>query len=194
MNKDIIGLTALSVVSFLIWYFLLYTPQANEKMELNKEIEEYREMEKEHVPESRLLLMEQKLDSLKAKVRRIKSQYYLDRAILDLGRQIEQIGKTFGLEFKKISLIDYDILNFFSDQSGRTIAELPVQVEFEGEYNELTDFLDNIDTFPFLIRFTDISILNDDNTADTISIILIGKVVITKSELGEIEGVTNENV
>ncbi len=193
MNKNIIALIGLFIVVFIIWYFVLYTPQADTMKELNITIQEYREMEKQHVPESRILFMEQTLDSLRARVKKIKNQYYLDRAILDLGRHIERIGNKYGLTFNKISLVDYNIINFFSDKSGQTVAELPVQVEFEGEYNAITTFLDNINGFPFLIRFTDVSILNDDET-DTIDIILIGKVVITKSEIGETEGVTNESI
>lgn len=194
MNKDIIVLIGMFIVVFVIWYFVLYTPQTDTMEELNTTIQEYIEMEKQHVPESRILFMEQKLDTLRARVRKIKSQYYLDRAILDLGRHIERIGNKYGLTFQKISLIDYNILNFFSDESGQTVAELPVQVEFQGEYNAITNFLDNIDEFPFLIRFTDVSILNDDEETETIDIILIGKVVITKSEIGETEGVTNERI
>jgi len=194
LNKDIIVLIGMFIVVFVIWYFVLYTPQTDTMEELNTTIQEYIEMEKQHVPESRILFMEQKLDTLRARVRKIKSQYYLDRAILDLGRHIERIGNKYGLTFQKISLIDYNILNFFSDESGQTVAELPVQVEFQGEYNAITNFLDNIDEFPFLIRFTDVSILNDDEETETIDIILIGKVVITKSEIGETEGVTNERI
>ncbi len=194
MNKDIIALISLFGAIFLIWVFALFNPQSHQKKKLNSEIQSYKVIEQQHVPESKIFFMEKKLDSLSLEISKIKNQFYLDKAILDLGRHIEQIGNEYGLEFKNISLIDYEILNFFGSENDQSLTELPVQIEFEGEYNALTHFLDSIGDFPFLIRFTDISILNDDLRTMKLSISLIGMVVITKSELGEIKEISKESI
>ncbi|MEJ2628443.1 MAG: type 4a pilus biogenesis protein PilO [bacterium] len=197
MNKDIIALIGLFIIILLVWIFAIYNPQSDTKKELNSKIEVFREMERQQVPQSRIILMEEKLDSIEMKISDIKAHYYLDKAILDLGRHIEQIGEEYGLEFMSISLLNYEILSFFSNQNNQTLTELPIQVIFQGEYEELANFLDGIDEFPFLIRFTDILIINNFLNKK-LSIILEGRVVVTKSEIGEkketIKEAINENI
>lgn len=193
MNKDIIGLVSLFIIILLVWIFVVYIPQSDKKQELNSKIEEYREMEREQVPESRIVIMETRLDSLEAKINSIKAHYYLDKAILDLGRNIEKIGNEYDLEFKNISLLDYGVLSFFGNNTNQTLAELPIRVVFQGEFTELADFLDNIDDFPFLIRFTDFLIINNFLNSK-LNIFLKGKVVVTKSEMDENKEVLNENI
>lgn len=194
MNKNVIAVISLFVIILLIWIFALYMPQKNKNKELNNQIQEYAEMERKHVPASRIYFMENRLDSLTAKINHIKEQFYMDKAILDLGRNIEKIGNVYGLEFQNISLLDYDISEFFESSSDKQLTELPVQIKFQGEYVELGNFLDSIDNFPFLVRFTDMFIFNDFFIKKNLRIQLIGKVVITKSELSKIKEVTNENI
>ena len=197
MNKDIIALIGVFIIICLVWIFVLYVPQSEQKQELNSKIEVFREMESQQVPQSRIILMEEKLDSLEMKISDIKAHYYLDKAILDLGRHIEHIGEEYGLEFVNISLLNYEMLSFFGNQNNQTLTELPIQVVFKGEFEELANFLDSIDDFPFLIRFTDILIINNF-VNKKLSIILDGRVVVTKSEIGEkketIKEAVNENI
>ncbi|MFO7891160.1 MAG: type 4a pilus biogenesis protein PilO [bacterium] len=194
MNKDIIALISLFVVIFVIWMYVLYIPQTNKNDELNNKIQTYKEMERKYIPDSEIYSMEERLDSLGTKIKNIKDQFYMDKAILDIGRQIEQIGNEYGLEFQAISLLNYEMLEFFGSGNDKQLTELPAQFKFQGEYGELANFLDSIDDFPFLVRFTDMFIFNDFFIANKLRINLIGKVVIAKSELNKVKGVTNENI
>lgn len=180
VNKSLIVMLIISAIIFVLWFAGLIMPQSNKITRLNGEIDEFVKLEKQQVSDNTIQLMMLKLDRLTTDIKDVKAHFYPEDEILDLGRRVEKIGENHGLEFISISPEEFANLDFFKGDN-KDVTELPIVIEFKGIFKELTDFLDSVEEFPFIIRLNDIKIINGDVRSQELNIYIKGNVVIARS-------------
>ncbi len=176
-----------SVIVFLlaIWLVLVYLPIHHEMRDLGKQLESLEEIEKLQISINQLNYLRTMLDSLYISVDKNMERIYPENQLLDLGRAVEDIGKEYGL--KLVSIVpDYESLSLFTDQNGE-IVELPIMMQFGGRFQQLTQFLDHSNAFPYVLRIHEVIIENNSTSqySSELEITLRGVIVLKKERTDE---------
>ena len=100
--------------------------------------------------------------------------------LLELGKEVENIGKKYGIKLVKITPNFQAISNLLE---GKPIASLPVTIEFSGQYRQFTKFLDELNMLSFNIRINEIEIEKSDASRYSLNFKLQGDIALKKREV-----------
>ena len=133
-----------------VFYLLVYQPILSHQMTLRDDIQRLENaytIFKEKAKGGAQL--EQKLEKAKAEYERL-SQMLPDKGeIVDLMRNITEVGRLAGLDFV---LFNPKEAGFLKEQ----VAEIPIEIQVRGSYRELADFFSKVDHLPRIVNFEQI--------------------------------------
>ena len=133
-----------------LFYLLLYQPLLSHQMTLKDDIQRLETAYKIFKEKAKGgALLEQKLDRTRAEYERL-SQMLPDKGeIVDLMRNITEVGRLAGLDFV---LFNPKEAGFLKEQ----VAEIPIEIQVRGSYRELADFFSKVDHLPRIVNFEQI--------------------------------------
>jgi Tfp pilus assembly protein PilO len=178
VNKKIVIWPSFAVLVLIGWFMTFHKPVRREMGILSGQLRELEKKEKEIVSEEEVRAIRSEVDSLFSKLDEGMERIYPEKQLLDLGRAVENIGKHFGL--KLISIVpDYESLSIFIEDKGE-ISELPVTMEFEGSFQEFTQFLDGISEFPLVIHVNEATLEKGNQDSTELNIKMRGVIIMRK--------------
>ena len=188
MNKNIVLIPSILFGLIICWFIFIYLPARKEMGNLHEKLAQLVQKQKEIVPEHKIHQMRLVVDSLKTEVDSCLSRFYPDEELVTLGRMVDALSKRHKLTL--ISVVpDYESLSVFSDQTD-DIFELPLTFTFDGEFRSLTQFLDDMPGFPYVMRLNEVLIEKEDVTSEGIQIIVKGVIVFRNEEMSKDEDVS----
>ena len=183
MNKTIIAISSFIVVIIIVGVVFVYMPASKEMGVLREQFNRLEERERNNVSELQVREIRRAVDSLYASIDEGMKRIYPEEQLLDLGRAVENIGKEYGLEL--ISIVpDYESLSLFTEAT-EDISELPMLIEFQGGFDQLTQFLDGIPEFPFVLKINEVNIERMEQDSIDLWIQLRGVIVLKKERSNE---------
>ena len=186
-----IGILAGIVVACLIlWMVLVYFPTSknNEQFEVQKKNLEAKVSSE--ISDNQVRFMQILVDSLSTTLTNAEARIYPLNKLLQLGHDIEAICKKHDLNLLTITP-DYEKISLIYKEQ-QEVSELPLGFRVEGKFAQLSQFLDAIPTFPFLMRVNEFNIQKKDIIKDANLVIEFkGAVVLRKERVDE---VTNDNL
>ena len=183
MNKTIIIIPSFIIGLLFVWIILVYLPVSKNKGELKKQLTKFEEMERTNIAESKVREMKSIVDSLYTFIDEEMNHIYSEEHLLDLGKAVESIGKQYNLQLLSIVPV-YDSLALLSEETSK-ISELPISIEFQGGFTQLTQFLDGIPEFPFVLRINEVFIEKKGQESSDLTILLRGVIVLKKERTDE---------
>lgn len=178
VNKQLIIIPSLILGLVIGWVIMIYLPAHKELGVLNKQLRTLEEKEKQIVAESRIRMMRAKVDSLSANLDDRLERFYPEGQLLDIGRMINEIVERNSLRLISITP-NYDSLAVFKNEKVE-ISQLPLTIELKGSFNELTQFLDGISDFPFVLHFREVTLGKQNVARPDLDIVLEGIVGLRK--------------
>ena len=151
MNKRIIILISIIIILVIGWVVMVYIPASRDLGKLSKQLAALEEKERKLIPYHQIRIIQAEVDSLTESLDDRMKRFYPEEQLLDLGRTIENIGKQYSLHLVSITP-DYESLPLFVEND-KEISELPLTIEFKGDFEQFTQFLDDIPKFSFVMRF-----------------------------------------
>lgn len=182
-NKKTILLPSLAFLLLAGWFVVIYLPVQREMGDLKKRLTALTERARNEIPEVQVRSMKVVVDSLSSKLKEGLNRVYPQEKLLDLGRQIESIGGRYGLRLSSIAP-DYQSLSQLKE-GGKEILELPMTMEFEGEFLRFARFLDGIPEFPFVMRINEVLFEKKTEESSVLKIQLRGVIVLRKERVHE---------
>jgi Tfp pilus assembly protein PilO len=176
-------LPALMAAVNLFWVALMFLPLRKESVQLSVRLNELRAKTKQEIPEPEIRRVQSKVDSLAVAVASVEQRLYPESELLKLGGVLETVGSRVGLKLVSVAP-QYDSLTVVVN-SKETINELPLRIEYEGTFVNLSRFLDQASEFPFILKMTGISIKKANPGNPELFIQLSGGVVIKKERGGQ---------
>ena len=181
MDKKIVMLPSVLIALLVAWVVAFYLPVSKQTKEMNQRLIQLEEKEREAIPEREVVLMERLVDRLSSKLDSCTQRIYPEEKLLDLGRVVEKIGKTYGL--KPVSIApDYGSLSRLA-QSQEEISELPMMIEFGGSFSGFSRFIDGISDLPYAMYVREVVIQKDEEQRSSLSFQLKGVIVLRKAEV-----------
>ena len=159
-------------ILLLGWVVMVHIPASRDLKQLNQQLAALEEKERQRVPEHRIQAIRTQVDSLSVNVDERMERFYPEEQLLDLGRTIESVGKQYSLRLVSITP-DYESLPLFVENN-KEISELPLSIEFKGHFEQLTQFLDAIPEFPFVMRFREMVYEKENSSKKELYITLKG--------------------
>jgi len=183
LSKKIVLILSLVFVLLVGWIAVVYIPVDRETGVLKKRLETLEEKERDKIPEEKVRMLEDEVDSLSSDLDNKMKRFYPEARLLDLGRTIQSTGKRYGLSLISVKL-DYGSLALLKDSE--QISELPMTMEFKGTFNQLGKFLDDIHKFPFVMRVDEVLLEKEKRRGSNLNIKLQGVIVLRKERNHEI--------
>ena len=178
MNKRLIILISIIIILVIGWVVMVYVPATRDLGELSKKLAALEEKERKMIPYHQIRMIQADVDSLTENLDDRMERFYPEGKLLDLGRTIESIGKQYSLRLVSITP-DYESLPLFVENN-KEISELPLTIEFKGNFEQLTKFLDCIHEFPFVMRFHEMIYEKENTDQKELNITLRGVVALRR--------------
>ena len=183
MDKKLLTMVVFLVILVAGWIMGIYFPDQKEIGELESRLNTLVQKGKEHITEGRVQVMMQIVDSLAKNLNAGMNRIYPEEKLLDLGRAVDQIAREYRLILVSITP-DYASLSLFKENQ-EEISELPMMMEFNGSFQNMTRFLDNMSTFPFVLRVNEVTIQKKEQNSSGLKIDLRGVIVLRKERSNE---------
>lgn len=180
MNKKTIIIISGFFLIVIAWILLILMPYLTDKKGLELKIEDLEKRRSERISEEQLNTVENEIDSINAVFDVVTSKLLPEDRLLNLGRQMERIGKLYGLKMISINP-EYENLNIFGEV-GKAKTEFPTAIEYEGTFNQFTRFVDDINNFPILFRMTEVVLQKESIRQRNLSMIIRGKIVVKRKD------------
>ncbi|MBI4772763.1 MAG: type 4a pilus biogenesis protein PilO [Deltaproteobacteria bacterium] len=150
------------VVVAALFYLLVYQPILTQQMTLGDDIQRLDDAYKIFKEKAKGgAQLEQKLDKARAEYERL-SQMLPDKSeIVDLMRNITEVGRLAGLDFV---LFNPREPTFLKEQ----VAEIPIEIQVRGTYRELADFFSKVDNLSRIVNFEEIEISSSKLTENAV--------------------------
>lgn len=175
MDRKVIILGVLFLVLIGAWAGVVLLPSKAELAKLSLRYEDLRLKERSRVSQMDIQILKGRVDSLDQQLAAGLKRIYPGDQLLDLGRNIDQLGRQYGLKLLAITP-DYRSLHLFRQTN--QISDLPVNLIFEGQFEQLGRFLDNSSRFPFTLLVHEVSVDKPQLEKSLLTISLQGVVVI----------------
>ncbi|MBN2414445.1 type 4a pilus biogenesis protein PilO [bacterium] len=179
MNIKSLVIPIISLLLAVAWIVLIYMPASSEITQLDLRYDELLEKQRDIISPLDISVLRAKIDSLSAGLQRRLASYYPEDKLLEMGSTLERIGKEYNLSMISVSP-DHESLSLFI--SNQEISELPINVEYNGRFQDLTRFFDNMSEFPIAYRLKRTVIEKDPEKEGYLSILLKGIVVIKNTD------------
>lgn len=189
-DKKLIMIPLLVVILIAVWLAMAYLPVNRETGVLKERLAVLQEKTKQQVPAWKIRMMKIVVDSLFKELNERERRLYPEDKLLDLGREIERIGKRYGLRLVSIKP-DYESLSLLVGKN-EDVSELPMTTEFKGAFQEFTRFMDAIPEFPFALKIKGLSLLKESQNHSELKIQLQGAIILRKERSYKSESKINE--
>lgn len=170
----------LGVVLLIAWFFLYYRGNLKNKVDLRKRIDYLQSETRKNIPESKILEIQKRTDSLQVVLIQRRSRVFLEMEFQNLGKKIGEVVGQYGLQIVSIRP-DYESLNTVRE-SKEEIKELPFQMELKGNFSQFTKWVDHLDALPFAVRINDFLFSKENPNNLTLRIELKGIVLLGKNK------------
>lgn len=180
MDKKTIITLAAGLIIVVLWLALFSAPLNKDIKILKVRMSELERKEKEIISNAVLAATQDQVDTLESQLAYKIKRIYTQERLLDLGREVEIIGKKYGIRLNKITP-NFQALTDLIE--GDKIASLPVTIEFAGQFGQFTKFLDDLNILDFNIRINEIEIAKDEKKGNQINFILQGDIALKKREV-----------
>lgn len=183
MDKKILLIPSLVLLSLVLWLVLFYLPLHHNASVLKKRLTTLEEKERSQISQKEIQKLENVVDSLSSNITKQMEKIYPEEKLLDLGRAMETIGKKYNLNLISITP-DLTSLSAIWEATNE-ISELPISIEFQGQFMQVAQFLDGIPEFPFLLQVKEISLKREEKEGRSLIILIRGAIVLRKERLDE---------
>ena len=183
MGKNSTKLILIPFILILIviaWFFGLYMPMNAQADKVSKQIQKIEVKAREIVPQAKVDMLQTNVDTLILQLKQRNNQLYPEEALLQIGKVFRQLGDSAGIKLVNITP-DYQVLTQMATTSDE-IVELPVTCEFEGNFANLTKFVDEASRFPFYYEIQYFTIKHHEEDDTKLVILLKGEIIIQKQK------------
>jgi len=180
MDKKIIITLSVGIIIIGLWFGLFFMPVNKDVRSLKTRMSDLERKEKEVIPNEMLSLTRHEVDTLGSQLAYKIKRIYMQERLLELGKEVENIGKKYGIKLVKITPNFQAISNLLE---GKKITSLPVTIEFSGQYRQFTKFLDELNMLSFNIRINEIEIEKSDASRYLLNFKLQGDIALKKREV-----------
>jgi Tfp pilus assembly protein PilO len=176
-------LPALIFAVNVFWVLFVFLPMRRDSQQLSERLDVLREKTQKEIPEPEIRHAQGKVDSLIQAAASVEKRLFPETGLLELGDALDAAGSRFGLRLVSVAP-QYDSLSVVVG-SREPIHELPLKIEYEGTFGDLTRYLDQASGFPFILKMSGISIKKTAQNSPDLSIQISGGVVIKKEQGGQ---------
>ncbi len=143
-------LIALAVLSFIIYPSILNIVDTNQKID-------YEKSSLESKLANQMSVNKVKKDLIDVQV----SVNKLDQVFIKPGKELEFISSIENLATQ--NKVTVDIKSDFNYPKGQGLKSIPLQITAEGSYDNLINFIKDLESLPYYYDFNTISIINGSN-------------------------------
>jgi type IV pilus assembly protein PilO len=160
------GIIAGLGVALAIGYFFLFYQEKNDELkELRaQELELQRKLSEVRSVAANISAFESEIADLEIKLKTALRQLPNEKELEVLLTDISNLGKTAGVEIKSFKRNDEVVHDFY--------AEVPIQIELEGEFHDIAQFFDLMSKLPRIVNMgaLTIGIAREDQEATVLSV------------------------
>jgi type IV pilus assembly protein PilO len=161
-----LGIIAGLGVALAIGYFGLFYQEKNDELkELRaQELELQRKLSEVRSVAANISAFESEIADLEIKLKTALRQLPNEKELEVLLTDISNLGKTAGVEIKSFKRNEEIVHDFY--------AEVPIQIELEGEFHDIAQFFDLMSKLPRIVNMgaLSIGIANEDADATILSV------------------------
>jgi len=153
----------LVVMIFLAFWFLDYSPMLSEQQSKERTLGELldRKEELENLKESQAKVLDQ-VQELRAQILLAEDKLPSSAQLPQLLKHIHDKAKTAGLKIKNFQRL--------SEKSQEYYVEIPVEMELEGTYMELSNFLQFVSNMNRIVNLRNLSLTRTDDSRGKLQI------------------------
>jgi type IV pilus assembly protein PilO len=158
-------LAAIAVLLAAGYFFLFYQDKSDELKQLRaQELELQRKLSEVRSVAANIAAFESEIADLEIKLKTALRQLPNEKEIEVLLTDISNLGKTAGVEIKSFKRNEEIIHDFY--------AEVPIQIELEGEFHDIAQFFDLMSKLPRIVNMgaLNIGIAREDQDATILSV------------------------
>lgn len=158
----IVGIGVVIVVGYI---FLFWQPKSDELDRLQaKENELQRKLSEVRSVAANIAAFEAEIADLEIKLKTALRQLPNEKELEVLLTDISNLGKTAGVEIKSFKRSEEIVHDFY--------AEVPIQIELEGEYHDIAQFFDLMSKLPRIVNMgaLNIGIAREDEDGTVLSV------------------------
>ena len=158
-------LAALGVALAAGYFFLLYQQKSNEFKELRTtELELQRKLSEVRSVAANISAFESEIADLEVRLKTALRQLPNTKELEVLLTDISNLGKTAGVEIRSFNRSEEVVHDFY--------AEVPIQIEIEGEFHDIAQFFDLMSKLPRIVNMgaLSIGISREDEDATVLSV------------------------
>lgn len=147
------------------YFFLSYQGRAEELKQLRaQELELQRKLSEVRSVAANISAFESEIADLEIKLKKALRQLPNKKELEVLLTDISNLGKTAGVEIKSFKRNEEVVHDFY--------AEVPIQLEIEGEFHDVAEFFDLMSKLPRIVNMGALSIriANEDENATVLSV------------------------
>jgi len=161
-----IGVIAGLGVLLVIGYFFLFYQEKNQQLKdlRAQELELQRKLSEVRSVAANISAFESEIADLEIKLKTALRQLPNEKELEVLLTDISNLGKTAGVEIKSFKRNDEVIHDFY--------AEVPIQIELEGEFHDIAQFFDLMSKLPRIVNMgaLTIGVTREDDDATVLSV------------------------
>jgi len=158
-----IGIIAgMGLVIAVGYFFMFFQPKKAELADLRaKELELNRKLSEVRAVAANIAAFEAEIADLEIKLKTALRQLPNEKELEVLLTDISNLGKTAGVEIKSFKRSEEVVHDFY--------AEVPIQIELEGEFHDIAHFFDLMSKLPRIVNMGALSIaVADENEEGTV--------------------------
>jgi type IV pilus assembly protein PilO len=161
-----IGIIAGLGVLLVIGYFFLFYQEKNQQLKdlRAQELELQRKLSEVRSVAANISAFESEIADLEIKLKTALRQLPNEKELEVLLTDISNLGKTAGVEIKSFKRSEEVIHDFY--------AEVPIQIELEGEFHDIAQFFDLMSKLPRIVNMgaLTIGVTREDEDATVLSV------------------------
>jgi type IV pilus assembly protein PilO len=158
-------LAGIGVVLVIGYFLLFYQEKSNELKNLRaQELELQRKLSEVRSVAANISAFEAEIADLEIKLKTALRQLPNEKELEVLLTDISNLGKTAGVEIKSFKRSEEVIHDFY--------AEVPIQIELEGEFHDIAQFFDLMSKLPRIVNMgaLTISVVGENEEATILSV------------------------
>jgi type IV pilus assembly protein PilO len=160
------GIIAGIGVALAIGYFFLFYQEKNDELKglRAQELELQRKLSEVRSVAANISAFESEIADLEIKLKTALRQLPNEKEIEVLLTDISNLGKTAGVEIKSFKRSEEVVHDFY--------AEVPIQIELEGEFHDIAQFVDLMSKLPRIVNMgaLNIAIAREDEDGTVLSV------------------------
>jgi type IV pilus assembly protein PilO len=158
-------IAGLGVALAIGYFFLFYQNKSDELRQLRaEELELQRKLSEVRSVAANIAAFESEIADLEIKLKTALRQLPNEKELEVLLTDISNLGKTAGVEIKSFKRSDEIVHDFY--------AEVPIQIELEGEFHDIAQFFDLMSRLPRIVNMgaLNITVARENEDATVLSV------------------------